>query len=170
MAIYVTSDIHGFSLPKFKQLLKVIDFSYSDWLYILGDVIDGNNDGGVSMLLWLLEQPNVQLIMGNHEQMMLACSWAFNKITDEEIAKISQKKLDNLNIWMANGAGPTIKALKGLLHNSPEAIEDILDYLNDTPLFESVDVNGRSFLLCHGGLKNFDKNKKLSEYTKKEIL
>ena len=100
MAIYVTSDIHGFSLPKFKQLLKVIDFSYSDWLYILGDVIDGNNDGGVSMLLWLLEQPNVQLIMGNHEQMMLACSWAFNKITDEEIAKISQKKLDNLVVHL----------------------------------------------------------------------
>ena len=170
MAVYVTSDLHGFSLPKFKQLLKVIGFTYSDWLYIIGDVIDRNNDGGVEMLLWLLEQPNVELLLGNHEQMMLACSWAFRKITDEEIAGLSTKKLDNLNVWMSNGAGPTIESLKGILKTSPDTIDDILDYLNDAPICEGVEVNGKSFILCHGGFKNFDKNKKLSEYTKKEIL
>ena len=43
-------------------------------------------------------------------------------------------------------------------------------YLRDTPLCESVEVNGQSFLLCHSGFQNFDKNKKLSDYSETEIL
>ena len=45
-----------------KKLLEYVNF-YDDednWLYILGDVIDRNNNGGVDILKWLLFQPNVQ--------------------------------------------------------------------------------------------------------------
>ena len=118
MAVYVTSDLHGFSIEKFKQLLKVIGFSHSDWLYILGDVIDRNNDGGIAILLWLLEQPNVQLIRGNHEQMMLSCSWAFERITDEALSNISANDIENLNRWLVNGATPTLSSMKHLLHTN----------------------------------------------------
>ena len=170
MAVYVTSDLHGFSIEKFKQLLKVIGFSHNDWLYILGDVIDRNNDGGIGILLWLLEQPNVQLIRGNHEQMMLSCSWAFHQITDETLSNISANDIGNLNRWLANGATPTLSTIKHLLHTSPDAVEDIMAYLRDTPLCESVEVNGQSFLLCHSGFQNFDKNKRLSDYSETEIL
>ena len=171
MAVYVTSDLHGFSIDKFKQLLKVIGFSHSsDWLYILGDVIDRNNDGGIAILLWLLEQPNVQLIRGNHEQMMISCSWAFEHITDEALSNISANDIENINRWLANGATPTLSTIKHLLHTSPESVEDIMVYLRDTPLCESVEVNGQSFLLCHSGFQNFEQNKKLSDYSKTEIL
>ena len=60
---YVISDLHGYPLEKLKTLLKKAKFSGNDFLYILGDVIDRNGDGGVKMLCWLLEQPNVQLIL-----------------------------------------------------------------------------------------------------------
>ena len=46
-----------------------------DFLYILGDVIDRNGDGGVAMLRWIIARPNVQLLMGNHEAMMLDCDF-----------------------------------------------------------------------------------------------
>ena len=170
MAVYVTSDLHGFSISKFKQLLKVIGFSESDWLYIFGDVIDRNNDGGIAILLWLLEQTNVQLIRGNHEQMMLSCSWSFHQITDEALSNISANDIENLNRWLANGATPTLSTIKHLLHTSPGSVEDIMAYLRDTPLCESVEVNGQDFLLCHSGFQNFDKNKKLSDYSETEIL
>jgi len=170
MAIYVTSDLHGFSIAKFKQLLKVVGFGNDDWLYILGDVIDRNNDGGVGILLWLLGQPNVQLIRGNHEQMMLASSWAFELITDDSISGISAEKLAILNRWLSNGAAPTLAAMKDLLHKSPETVRDIIDYLYDTPLCETVEAGGNSFILCHSGFGNFDKAKKLSDYSDNEIL
>ena len=81
--IYVISDLHGYSMDKFLMLLAKANFSNNDLLYIIGNVIDRNGDGGVAMLLWLLEQPNAQLILGNHEEMLLACDFMFDEITEE---------------------------------------------------------------------------------------
>jgi serine/threonine protein phosphatase 1 len=63
---YVISDVHGYSIEKLKILLEKAGFCEDDFLYILGDVIDRNGDGGVAILRWLLSRPNVQLILGNH--------------------------------------------------------------------------------------------------------
>ena len=169
MAIYVTSDLHGFSIAKFKQLLKKIGFSGDDWLYILGDVIDRGEDG-IAILKWLLEQPNVELIRGNHEQLLLDSLWAFGEITDESVSKVSARNIGSLDMWASNGGTPTISVIRQMLHNDPVNLEDIVDYLNDTPLCESVEVNGRSFLLCHSGFGNFSKDKKFSDYTEHDIL
>ena len=51
--IFVTSDIHGYPLESFLRLLEKAGFSASDQLYVIGDVIDRNGDGGIAMLLWL---------------------------------------------------------------------------------------------------------------------
>ena len=60
---YVISDLHGYKLEKLKKLLAKADFGEDDFLYILGDVVDRNGDGGVEILEWLLSQYNVQLIL-----------------------------------------------------------------------------------------------------------
>lgn len=91
--IYVTSDLHGYPLEKYKKLLDNAKFSQDDFLYLLGDVIDRNGDGGVAMLCWLLEQPNVQLILGNHEAMLLSCEFVFDEITEESIQSMTLEKL-----------------------------------------------------------------------------
>ena len=69
--IYVTSDLHGYPLEKFRSMLDSVGFSQKDFLYILGDVIDRGADG-ISLLRWIMLQPNVELLLGNHEAMMLA--------------------------------------------------------------------------------------------------
>lgn len=66
--IYVTSDLHGYPLEKYKKLLDNAKFSQDDFLYLLGDVIDRNGDGGVAMLCWLLEQPNIEDTWENSSQ------------------------------------------------------------------------------------------------------
>lgn len=48
--VYVTSDLHGLELTKLKALLKKTYFNENDWLFVLGDVIDRQNDGGVAIL------------------------------------------------------------------------------------------------------------------------
>lgn len=61
MSVYVTSDLHGLPLADLKRLLNIVNFNNNDWLFILGDVIDRQNDGGVEILKWLLEQPNAPI-------------------------------------------------------------------------------------------------------------
>lgn len=167
---YVVSDLHGYPLEKFKKLLRKAEFSGSDMLYILGDVIDRNGDGGVEMLCWLLEQPNVQLILGNHEAMLLSCEFVLDEITESSIDNMTSDKIAILNNYMLNGGHVTLGVLRGLKYTSPDTLLDILDYLRDAPLWEAVTAGGRDFLLVHAGIGNFDKNKKLSQYSADDLL
>ena len=57
--IYVISDLHGYPHERFLQLLEEASFGRGDFLYILGDVVDRNGDGGVKTLDWLMYQTNV---------------------------------------------------------------------------------------------------------------
>lgn len=170
MAIYVTSDLHGLALKDFKALLKQVQFSDQDWLYILGDVIDRQNDGGIELLRWMMAQPNVQFILGNHEDMLLGCQFVFTEITDDNIDRLSQKEIDQLTNYIWNGGGPTFRSLRKLMKTNPETVTDILNYLKDAPLYETVHVNNRDFLLVHGGLDNFTPKKKISDYTRHDLI
>ncbi len=168
--IYVTSDLHGLKLQKLKALLKKVDFTDNDWLFIIGDVIDRQNDGGVEILQWLLNQPNAQLILGNHEAMLLSCDFIFEEITDESINKFDARKMQLLSNYMLNGGDVTLTFLRMLKNKTPEAVDDILEYLREAPLYETVSAGGKDFLLVHSGLDNFSPDKKLSDYTADEFI
>ena len=165
--IYVISDLHGYPHGRFLQLLAKAGFGKNDFLYILGDVVDRNGDGGVETLKWFLYQSNVQLILGNHESMLLACSFIFYELTEEGINAISEEKLEMLACYFADGGEITVKAMNWL---SAELRGDILDYLLDCPLYECVSAGGKDYLLVHSGFEHFDKSKKLSDYAADELL
>lgn len=164
--IYVCSDLHGYSLEKFKIFLAKADFSDNDFLYILGDVIDRGTDG-VKILKWLMSMPNAQLILGNHEQMMVASSFVFDEISNESISNLTGSKLVSYSTWVANSGQPTIDALSATRQSE---IKYILEYWEEAPLYETVTVNGKDFILTHSGLGNFSSDKKLSDYTSEELL
>lgn len=111
---YVISDLHGYSIEKLKTLLEKAGFCEDDFLYILGDVIDRNGDGGVGILRWLLPRPNVQLVLGNHEAMLLACEFLFDEITDDSIADFDSEKIEILSNYQLNGGDVTLKSLAKL--------------------------------------------------------
>ena len=164
--IYVTSDIHGYPLKKFKELLKKAGFSDGDFLFVLGDVIDRGEEG-VDILEWLMYQPNIELILGNHEAMLLSCDFLFEEITDASICQLTPDRMALLSHWRRNGAEPTIN---GLSKRSPSVRADILEYLREAPLYDTAEAGGKGFLLVHGGLGNFREDKKLREYTKDELI
>lgn len=164
--VYVTSDLHGYPLEKFTALLEKAGFSQNDFLYVLGDVIDRGADG-IKILRKLMAMPNAQLIAGNHEAMMLGCSFLFDEITEESIADLTDEKLGSYSNWIANGGEPTLSALRKL---GREETEYILEYLREAPIYETVTAGGRDFLLTHSGLGSFEKTKKLSQYSAYDLL
>ena len=167
--VYVTSDLHGCDLNGFQQLLSRAGFQDSDYLFILGDVID-RGAHGVQWLLWLLEQPNVQLILGNHEALMLSCSFLFDEVTDESLDRITPEQLMLVESWMENGGSATMSALRRLLKEDPALVESIVEYLQDAPLYDTVEVNGHDYLLVHAGLGNFHPHRPLEDYSPEELM
>ena len=67
--IYVMSDIHG-NMCRFRSIMEQIQIQPEDTLYVLGDVIDRFPDG-IEILQELMAMPNVKMLLGNHEYMML---------------------------------------------------------------------------------------------------
>lgn len=167
---YVISDLHGVSVQSFCDLLVRSGFSDEDDLFILGDTIDRGDDG-VALLLWMMEQPNVFHLLGNHEAMLLSVAPALFKTCEEiDSDDLAGGAMDILSTMLFNGAEPTLKALRELFQKSTERVEMLLDYLRDMPLYDSVEVNGMTYLLVHAGLGNFEQGKRMSEYTPDELL
>ncbi len=164
--IYVSSDWHGCAPDKIKRLLSLASFGEEDFLFVLGDVID-RGAYGVDHLKWLMLQPNAELLLGNHEAMLLANEWLFEAVTDESTNRVSDENIHTLSTWEMNGAEPTISALT---NESPEMRADILDYLHDCPLYDTVSIGEKDFLLVHAGLGEYDKSKKIKDYAEDDLL
>ena len=170
MSVYAISDLHGYPLEKFLALLEKAGFTEDDTLYVLGDVIDRNGDGGIEMLRYIMAQPNYEFILGNHEDMLLNCSFLFDEITEDSIEALDADKLKHYERYMRNGGGVTLRNLKNLRDEDEGAFNDLLEFLYNVPIYGAETVNGRDFLLIHGGLKDFSPEKKLKDYAEFDIL
>lgn len=167
--IYVTADLHGCDPKDFQRLLDKAQFGERDFLFVLGDVID-RGKYGAELLLWLTEQPNAQLVLGNHEALLLACDFLFEEVTEESLDRLNTEQMMLLENWYENGGGPTIAGLRRLLHRDPELVAGILEYLRDAPLYEQVTAGQQHYVLVHAGLGNFHPAKSLDDYTPEELL
>lgn len=108
---YVMSDIHG-EADRFYKMLDLIKFSSEDTMYILGDVIDRGTDG-VGLLLDIMQQPNMIMLMGNHEDMML------NTLGPNSFPEAR-------TLWTQNGGNKTRREL--LYHRTSEERRKILSF------------------------------------------
>lgn len=89
---YVCSDIHGMYGTYCSVIKKLKE---NDTLFILGDVIDRGSQG-IKILQDIMSRPNVRLLMGNHEYMMIKCLNIIKKysLNSSEITKfIEENKL-----------------------------------------------------------------------------
>lgn len=163
---YVMSDLHGYPLHEVKKLLEKAEFGKNDYLYILGDVIDRGNEG-IKTLLWMMGKPNIELILGNHEAMMLSCEFILDEVNENFALNFNMQKMSLLSMWQLNGAAPTRKELTVLPASQRKCI---FEYLHDAPLLKTVYVGDRGFILTHSGLGSFDSSKKIIDYTSDELL
>ena len=82
-----------------------------------------------ALLLWLTKQPNMQLILGNHEALLLTCAFLFEEVTEESLEKLTAVQVNLLENYICNGGAPTLTGLKRLLKQDSELVYGILDYL-----------------------------------------
>lgn len=165
--VYVTSDLHG-RFDCLKGLLAHVGFSREDRLYIIGDVIDRHGKGGVDILLWLLTQPNVRLLLGNHENFLLSNRFILEELRWRPYDELDLDRYPHLSAWRANGGDLTVESLSR--YTTPDERDELVAYLLECPTLEEVTVGGRRYVLTHGGLGEFAKDKPLADYTPHELL
>lgn len=155
---YAISDIHG-RYDKYTAMLEKINFGDADTLYVLGDVIDRYDDG-LKILLDMINRPNVEIIMGNHEALMLDTLNAFDVVNEAAI--------EQLMLWVQNGGEPTLTAyLDDAYAKHRRAIMKALETM---PLYAELEIGRNKFVLAHGGLENFSPKRPLESYSRNEIV
>ena len=103
---YVLSDIHG-NLQRFESIMTQINLQTNDTLYVLGDVID-RYAGGIKILRQIMRMPNAEMLIGNHEYMMLnAIGHCKDAVEEKENTNRREKRL-----WYRNGGMITHEQLK----------------------------------------------------------
>lgn len=138
--VYVMADIHG-HMKRFRSILSQIDLQPEDQLYILGDVVDRNPDG-IKILRMLMKMPNVKMIIGNHEcMMMLAVERHLERL---ELKRYADTK--ELAHWYRNGGEVTHNSLRRL---RKDLRSELFAFLRQLPFNLDVEVGGRKFKLVH---------------------
>lgn len=147
MSTYIMSDIHGQYIA-YRKMLDLINFKDEDNLYVLGDVIDRGPDG-IRIIRDIMNRGNAELILGNHEFMMLN---AMKFIRDREKAgtriKRSDDGLNPLELWThpCNGGEGTCMELSGLPEHERNELES---YLLERDLIKRIKVADESVHLSH---------------------
>ncbi len=136
MSQYVMADIHG-NKKRFDAVMKQIGLQPDDTLYVLGDVIDRYDDG-IRILRRLMTMPNVRMIRGNHEQMMLDAIGTSGECTPVDG--------ESMKRWINNGGDVTLKRFKRLRKRTRR---EILAYLSALPYTLTAEANGKRYLLVH---------------------
>ncbi|MBR6790843.1 MAG: metallophosphoesterase [Oscillospiraceae bacterium] len=131
MSSYCLSDVHG-ELESLELMLRKIGFSSGDTLYLLGDAID-RGDHSLEVLRLVMETPNIVMLRGNHEQMLLDAMGP----RPEPFAR---------RLWLDNGGKLTHFAFTALPRGEQNAI---LDFLQGLPDQLEIEVSGKRYLLVH---------------------
>lgn len=141
---YVTSDIHG-RLDRLEKLIEKIKLSSEDTLYIIGDLVD-RGDKPIEVIEFVMNHPNIEVLMGNHDEMMLH----------------SLKYKDEVQIerWGRNKCEPTIE---GFNRRSKEEQEKILNYIESLPYYKIID---NKYILIHAG---FERDRLLESMKEKSL-
>lgn len=137
---YVLSDIHG-NLQRFESIMKQIKLQPDDTLYVLGDVVD-RFSGGIKILRRLMKMPNVKMLLGNHEYMMLCAIGHCADAADEK----QNTNWRERRRWYQNGGRVTHEYLK---HIKKEYRAEVFQYLRQLPVNYEVEVNGVKYKLVH---------------------
>lgn len=158
---YVISDLHG-CYNSWLALLDEIQFSDSDDIYVLGDIVDRGPES-MSLLMDMMSRSNVIPLVGNHDfAALLSLKFLTTEITDQSIRHMDEnQELERLILWLSDGGQPTMEGFQKL--TSAEQ-QDILEYIQEFSFYEELELdNGKRYLLSHTGGDGICKNSQLEK-------
>ena len=160
--IYVISDLHG-RYDLYEKMLRKINFSDSDTLYVLGDYVDRGSDG-CKIILDVADRKNVISIMGNHDllalYMLSRLSRPLKPGEESDLAEI-------IGAWLMDGGKPTLDAFRALSAVEQKLVLGTIDSFRN---YAEVKVGGREYVLCHGALHGYRPDRPLGDYTLEELV
>ena len=136
MAVYAVSDLHG-QLDVFLKGLKEIEFSDRDELYVIGDAVD-RGPAGIEILQYIKDHENMDLLLGNHEFMML-----------ESVDPSGEAFCtgDSTELWLFYNGGN--KTYEGYRELSDEERKELLAWMNSRMLIKTLEAGGKKYCLTH---------------------
>ena len=161
---YVVSNIHG-NYEKFKALLREIRFRDSDVMYVLGDFVD-YGDESIELINDISMRYNVLPILGDHDMRAYKLLEALDRMLREGDMP-EPEILTEMAEWVADGGQKTMEDFKAL---DEEMREGILDYLSDMSLYEEITVGGKTYVLVHSGIADFDEDLMLEDCMPEDFL
>ena len=165
--IYVIGDIHG-KKDKYDEMLAKLSPKETDAVFVLGDIIDIGDDS-IEILQDMMYRANIYPVLGEHEYMAKqVLPLIMNEDSlDEAKAILSGEDKENLEKWLTMKSEKTISDFLAL---GEEDKESIVDYLSEFQAFEEVEAGGKTFVLAHAGIDNFEEGKDLEEYSEEDFV
>lgn len=160
---YVMSDIHG-CYAEYQLLLKKINFSDDDELFLLGDYVD-RGQAPIPVLFDMMSRPNVHPLMGNHDYVAyyLMSKIGIDYDSSQSITKyLEGNALVSYYYWLKDGGQTTMSQFSQL---EPDYRKALLEYMSTFGYYADVTIDDTRFIMVHAGLGNFSEDKELSEYT-----
>ena len=165
--IYVIGDIHG-KKDKYNEMMTKLSPKETDAVFVLGDIIDIGDDS-IEILQDMMYRANVYPVLGEHEYMAkkVLPSIVSASTLDEAKAMVSGEDKENLEKWLTMKSEKTISDFLSL---SAEDKESIIDYLSEFQAYEEVEAGGKTFVLVHAGINNFEDDKDLDDYSEEDFV
>ena len=160
---YVVANLHG-CFDKFKDLLKKINFTDNDVMYVLGDIVD-HGEQPIELLCDLSMRYNVIPILGECDLRAYKLLTALNGMLEGDTP--DPEALSEMALWMQDGGEKTIEGFKAL---DADMREGVLEYLSDMSLYEEAEVNGKRYVLVHAGIADFDDDSPLEDYMPEDFI
>lgn len=165
--IYVIGDIHG-NKNKYDEMLAKLSPADTDAVFVLGDVIDVGDDS-VEILQDMMYRANIYPVLGEHEYMAKKILPLIMKAktTDEAKTMLSGEDSELFNKWLSMKSEKTVSDFLSL---SDDDKESIIDYLSEFQAYEEIEAGGKTFVLSHAGISNFEEEKDLEEYSEEDFV
>lgn len=145
---YVVSDIHG-QYNLFMKMLKEINFTDNDEMWVLGDVVDRGKES-IKTLIHIIQSNNIHMLLGNHEEFMLDF-FSRNKMP-RNMSEVYE--MSSYEMWFRNGGIETIRELKNKY--TTQMRNKVLQYIRNLSVAEIVIANKNKFYIAHADLQIHD--------------
>ena len=164
---YVIGDIHG-NKEKYEQMLEKLSPKDTDAVFVLGDVIDVGDDS-IAILQDMMYRANVYPVLGEHEYMAkkFLPLIAEKGSAEKALSSLDGEEKELLSKWLTMKSEKTIADFLSLDEEGKEAV---LDYLTEFAAYEELEEGGKTFVLAHAGIRNFDEDKELEEYSEEDFV
>ncbi len=159
--IYVMGNIRG-DKAKYDEMMGKISLDFEDAVFVLGDII-GKGDDSIAILQDMMCNSGVYPVLGQQEYYAKRIFPLIKDChnLDEAKAALEGENAELFDEWLAMGIE---KAVMDFLSLDDEDKEGIIDFLDEFQTYEKLDVNGKTFVLVHAGIKGYEEGKDLEDY------